>query len=77
MPDYAKYIPRNKVFVAFSAEQLNEKTDKFVDKLIADGVDPDMIHISQPAIAQVDKGYIICHSVKWYLRDKNTDDYEE
>ena len=66
MSDRSTYIPHAKVFVAFTAEQLNEKTGDYISTLIGSGVDPEMIHVSDPSISSVDRGYVICHTVHYY-----------
>ena len=68
MNDMSVYTPHIKVLVAHSSEQLTDKTENYISKLINDGVDPEMIHVSDPSIAVMDRGYIICHTVHYYTR---------
>ena len=70
MPDMSVYRMKVKVLVSVTAEQLNEKTEKFIDKLIVDGVDPEMIFVSDPAITAQGNGYIICHTVTYHILAK-------
>ena len=72
MPDMSIYIPHVKVLVSVTAEQLTEKTEKYIAKLIEQGVDPEMIYVSHPSITAQGKGsgYIICHTVTHHVLAK-------
>lgn len=69
MPDMSVYKPCVKVLIAMSAEQLTTKTEKFIDELIDQGVDSELIYISPPTIATgyARTDYVICHTVTYHI----------
>ena len=74
MPDMGLYRIKVKVLVSDTARSLNEKTEEFIDQIIKDGTDPDLIYISDPAIT-VNNGrggspYYICHTVTYRVLAK-------
>lgn len=73
MDYYGQYKPKVKFFMAFSAKDLTDKVNNFIDELCDKGFDPEMIYMADISTSRGDRDYILATSVKYYERIKKNE----